>query len=88
MFIVGPAYRCDNHTEFDCITNYRCVPLWAVCNGQNDCRDNSDEQNCGECNTQQESSLVKGCEFKFARVIAVHLNKAFNAQLVSNVFGL
>lgn len=45
---VGPAYRCDNHTEFVCKTNYRCVPLWSVCNGQNDCRDNSDEQGCGE----------------------------------------
>uniref|UniRef100_A0A672KQ36 Low-density lipoprotein receptor-related protein 2-like n=1 Tax=Sinocyclocheilus grahami TaxID=75366 RepID=A0A672KQ36_SINGR len=45
---MGPAYRCDNHTEFDCRTNYRCVPLWAVCNGHNDCRDNSDEQNCEE----------------------------------------
>uniref|UniRef100_A0A8B9LVB8 Low-density lipoprotein receptor-related protein 2 n=1 Tax=Astyanax mexicanus TaxID=7994 RepID=A0A8B9LVB8_ASTMX len=40
------SYRCDNHTEFDCVTNYRCVPLWALCNGHNDCRDNSDEQNC------------------------------------------
>ncbi|KAI4873047.1 hypothetical protein NFI96_006125 [Prochilodus magdalenae] len=45
---MGPAYRCDNHTEFDCVTNYRCVPLWAVCNGHNDCRDNSDEQSCEE----------------------------------------
>ncbi|XP_016104637.1 low-density lipoprotein receptor-related protein 2-like [Sinocyclocheilus grahami] len=45
---MGPAYRCDNHTEFACRTNYRCVPLWAVCNGHNDCRDNSDEQNCEE----------------------------------------
>lgn len=45
---VGPAYRCDNHTQFVCKTNYRCVPLWSVCNGQNDCRDNSDEQGCGE----------------------------------------
>ncbi|KTF93084.1 hypothetical protein cypCar_00007596 [Cyprinus carpio] len=45
---MGPAYRCDNHTEFDCRTNYRCVPLWAVCNGHNDCRDDSDEQNCEE----------------------------------------
>ncbi|XP_016414141.1 low-density lipoprotein receptor-related protein 2-like [Sinocyclocheilus rhinocerous] len=45
---MGPAYRCDNHTEFDCRTNYHCVPLWAVCNGHNDCRDNSDEQNCEE----------------------------------------
>ncbi|RXM28137.1 Low-density lipoprotein receptor-related protein 2 [Acipenser ruthenus] len=43
---MGPAYRCDNHTEFDCKTNYRCVPLWSVCNGYNDCRDNSDEQGC------------------------------------------
>ncbi|XP_035811393.2 low-density lipoprotein receptor-related protein 2a isoform X1 [Amphiprion ocellaris] len=45
---MGPAYRCDNHTEFDCKTNYRCVPLWSVCNGHNDCRDNSDEQGCDE----------------------------------------
>lgn len=48
LFAVSPTYRCDNHTEFDCRTNYRCIPLWAVCNGHNDCRDNSDEQNCGE----------------------------------------
>jgi len=48
LFAVGPTYRCDNHTEFDCRTNYRCIPLWAVCNGHNDCRDNSDEQHCGE----------------------------------------
>ncbi|MED6276189.1 Low-density lipoprotein receptor- protein 2 [Characodon lateralis] len=45
---MGPAYRCDNHTEFDCKTNYRCVALWSVCNGHNDCRDNSDEQGCEE----------------------------------------
>ncbi|KPP76751.1 low-density lipoprotein receptor-related protein 2-like, partial [Scleropages formosus] len=45
---VGPAYRCDNHTEFDCRTNYRCVPTWAVCNGHDDCRDNSDELGCEE----------------------------------------
>uniref|UniRef100_A0A0S7EG31 LRP2 n=1 Tax=Poeciliopsis prolifica TaxID=188132 RepID=A0A0S7EG31_9TELE len=45
---MGPAYRCDNHTEFACKTNYRCVPLWSICNGHNDCRDNSDEQSCEE----------------------------------------
>uniref|UniRef100_A0A8C9SXP4 Low-density lipoprotein receptor-related protein 2 n=1 Tax=Scleropages formosus TaxID=113540 RepID=A0A8C9SXP4_SCLFO len=45
---MGPAYRCDNHTEFDCRTNYRCVPTWAVCNGHDDCRDNSDELGCEE----------------------------------------
>ncbi|KAA8588167.1 hypothetical protein FQN60_001361 [Etheostoma spectabile] len=50
QYRLGPAYRCDNHTEFVCKTNYRCVPLWSVCNGHNDCRDNSDEQGCeGDC---------------------------------------
>uniref|UniRef100_A0A8D0H975 Low-density lipoprotein receptor-related protein 2 n=1 Tax=Sphenodon punctatus TaxID=8508 RepID=A0A8D0H975_SPHPU len=49
---MGPDYRCDNHTEFSCRTNYRCIPFWAVCNGYDDCRDNSDEQSCEEmtCN--------------------------------------
>ncbi|XP_043931281.1 low-density lipoprotein receptor-related protein 2 [Protopterus annectens] len=45
---MGPAYRCDNHTDFSCRTNYRCIPTWAVCNGYDDCRDNSDEQGCAE----------------------------------------
>lgn len=56
--IVGPAYRCDNHTDFDCKTNYRCVPLWSVCNGHDDCRDNSDEQGCGETATRTEDLFV------------------------------
>ncbi|XP_020846577.1 low-density lipoprotein receptor-related protein 2 isoform X2 [Phascolarctos cinereus] len=49
---MGPDYRCDNHTDFSCKTNYRCIPQWAVCNGYDDCRDNSDEQGCEEmtCN--------------------------------------
>ncbi|XP_044525030.1 low-density lipoprotein receptor-related protein 2 [Gracilinanus agilis] len=49
---MGPDYRCNNHTDFSCKTNYRCIPHWAVCNGYDDCRDNSDEQGCEEmtCN--------------------------------------
>uniref|UniRef100_F7CLL4 Low-density lipoprotein receptor-related protein 2 n=1 Tax=Monodelphis domestica TaxID=13616 RepID=F7CLL4_MONDO len=49
---MGPDYRCNNHTDFSCKTNYRCIPQWAVCNGYDDCRDNSDEQGCEEmtCN--------------------------------------
>ncbi|XP_043910917.1 low-density lipoprotein receptor-related protein 2-like [Protopterus annectens] len=42
----GPDYKCDEHTEFACKTNYRCISKWAVCNGNNDCLDNSDEMNC------------------------------------------
>lgn len=46
-FSVSSAHLCDNFTEFSCKTNYRCIPKWAVCNGVDDCRDNSDEQGCG-----------------------------------------
>lgn len=55
---MGPAYRCDNHSEFSCKTNYRCVPLWSVCNGHNDCRDDSDEQGCGE----SDGEIVQGMD--------------------------
>lgn len=46
---MGPEYNCDELTEFSCKTNYRCIPTWAVCDGSNDCIDNTDEQNCGVC---------------------------------------
>lgn len=34
-----------------CESNYRCVPNWARCDGEDDCRDNSDEkeENCQVC---------------------------------------
>lgn len=34
-----------------CESSYRCIPDWAFCNGQDDCRDNSDEkpERCPGC---------------------------------------
>lgn len=33
--------------EFKCLSNGRCIPANYVCDGDTDCRDNSDELNCG-----------------------------------------
>merc|ERR1712168_1471281 len=34
---------CDNASEFQCKTNYLCVPNYWLCDGVNDCTDKSDE---------------------------------------------
>ncbi|WP_411025445.1 LDL receptor domain-containing protein, partial [Salmonella sp. s55004] len=33
---------------FPC-NNNKCIPLTWLCDGDNDCGDNSDEENCGDC---------------------------------------
>jgi len=44
------ARRCADG-QFRCRTNYRCIMTWELCNGRDDCRDNSDEDPgvCPEC---------------------------------------
>ena len=43
---------CDHHFlacqfyEFRCITSLKCISQEFMCNGENDCLDNSDEINC------------------------------------------
>lgn len=39
--------------EFTC-DNKNCIPSTEYCDGNNDCRDNSDEKNCSIC----DSSMV------------------------------
>lgn len=36
-----------NHTQFPCQSGDQCVPLSAHCDNNYDCRDYSDEENCG-----------------------------------------
>jgi hypothetical protein len=43
--IATPTY-CDAH-EFLCKNN-NCINKIYVCDGENDCYDNSDEEECGE----------------------------------------
>ena len=32
--------------DFKCPNEARCIPLRWTCDGENDCSDNTDEQNC------------------------------------------
>lgn len=39
---------CDEN-QFEC-TNSKCIPITYICDGENDCGDSSDEQECqGQC---------------------------------------
>ena len=41
------ATDCSGNHQFNC-TNTRCIPSEFLCDGDNDCSDNTDEQNCSE----------------------------------------
>lgn len=42
--------------EFQCAHGNRCIPRGQVCDGENDCQDRSDEQDC--------QSLPEGCHHR------------------------
>ena len=46
------AAGCNNN-QFECATGH-CISAWWQCDGDNDCGDNSDEQNCGGGGTTAE----------------------------------
>ena len=39
------SVQCSS-TEFTCVNPRKCVPVSYICDGDNDCGDNSDETNC------------------------------------------
>ena len=47
MLYVGMKQECPYNDDFKCKTSGVCIRSQYVCNGQNNCHDGSDEQNCG-----------------------------------------
>lgn len=48
VYHIFPDCVCRGEYKFQC-ANGNCVPRGAVCDRYNDCGDNSDEADCGEC---------------------------------------
>lgn len=41
-------FQCDQSRKFQCLNN-KCIPLWQICNNEDDCGDGSDENNHTLC---------------------------------------
>ena len=47
ILYIGMKQECPYNDDFKCRTSGVCIRSQYVCNGQNNCNDGSDEQNCG-----------------------------------------
>ena len=45
----GKQKRCPYDGDFRCNRTGNCIRSYQVCNGHANCRDGSDEENCGMC---------------------------------------
>ena len=54
-----PSYKPCGNKEFQCHSYDECIPNAQVCNGLEDCKDKSDEANCGShCETRKKRSVT------------------------------
>ncbi len=51
MFRPAGKLPCPPNRPFRCRNDRVCLRTEQICNGANDCGDNSDEEDCGECGT-------------------------------------
>ena len=65
----GPTVQqCPNPSDFRC-NNFRCIPKSWVCDNDNDCLDNSDEEaNC----TSAENNKSKFQKFRYSQITFIY----------------
>jgi hypothetical protein len=50
--VVNLSTSCPNDSDFQCF-NGKCLSQTKVCDGKQDCKDGSDEDNCGKFENQK-----------------------------------
>lgn len=68
-------FQCDRTRKFQC-ANKRCIPLWQICNGEDECGDGSDENNHTLCKKWPHPCL--STQFKCANDQCISMEKVCN----------